>query len=685
MQVRIKMGVALAIATSSLSSSPLPAEPSNGSPYDVEIVRDEYGVPHIHGKSDADAAYGLAYAASEDNFATLQYLVIAAKGRSGEFYGRQSAVQDYGREFLGLVAAVERDYASIPADVRAMLEAYADGVNRYAATHPKDVKSKSVFPLLGKDIATGFALVSLQFYGLGDEIAKLYANQLPASAEPDRGSNGFAVAPKRMADGKTWLIANPHLPYAGAYAWYEAVVHSDEGLNMAGATLLGSPFMFVGHNRHLGWTVTLNNPDLIDVYKLTVNAKGDQYLFDGKWLPFDKQRLKLPVKAGIINVTATRDILRSVHGPVIVNKTGAYAVRFAGMNQIRMLEQYYRLNKAQDWAQWQKAMEIGGIPSTNYVYADKTGRIAYIYNALFPNRKPGFDYSGVLAGDTSTNVWQGYQGFSAMPKVIDPTSGFVFSANNSPFHAAGASSNLRREDFSPLMGIEARMTNRAWRAEELLSASGVMTPEALIAIKMDTGYSRNSYVKIWIDTLLAVDTSTRPDLAEAQALIKSWDWNSDGNGAADALVELLLGPAHNSNHNGRPMPDAKSLLDAMVTSFKKTYGRLDPSLADVMRLRRGTVNLPMVGGVDALRTVKLTYDQQLKSPRVNSGDSFIMLTNWDKQGNVASQSVVPYGSSSRPDSPHYTNQMSLIAGKRFKPVHFEWSDALKHGGKPYRP
>ena len=533
--------------------------------------------------------------------------------------------------------------------------------------------------------ATGFALVSLQFYGLGDEVAKLYANQLPISTESDRGSNGFAVAPKRMADSNTWLIANPHLPFSGPYAWYEAVVHSDEGLDMAGATLLGSPFMFVGHNRNLGWTVTLNNPDLVDVYKLTVNAKGDQYLLDGKWLPFEKQRLKLPVKAGIINVTATRDILRSVHGPVIINPQGSFAVRFAGMNQIRMLEQYYRLNKAQDWAQWQKAMEIGGIPSTNYVYADKTGRIAYIYNALFPNRKPGFDYSGVLAGDTSANVWQGYQSFSAMPKVIDPASGFVFSANNSPFHAAGAGSNLRREDFSPLMGIEKRMTNRGWRAEELLSASGVMTPEALIAIKMDTGYSRNSYVKDWIDKLLAVDTSARPDLAEAQALIKSWDWNSDGNGAADTFVELLLWPAHNSNHNGNALPDAKSFLAAMVASLKKTYGRLDIPLSDVMRLRRGTINLPMVGGVDALRTAKVTYDTQLKAPRVNSGDSFIMLTNWDKQGRVSSQSVVPYGSSNRSGSPHFSDQAPLSASKRFKPVHFEWSDALKHGGKPYRP
>ncbi len=685
MKYCVRLLTVLALTVTAFSgASPVTGETPKPA-YNVEIVRDEYGVPHIHGHTDADAAYGLAYAGAEDNFATLQSLIIAAKGQSGAFYGKQGAIIDYGREFLGVVATVERDYNSIPADVRAMLEGYAAGVNRFAETHPKEVRSAKLFPLEGKDIAVGFALVSLNFYGVDQELSKLYNNQLPTPTTPERGSNGFAVAPKRMADGKTWLIANPHLPYEGAYSWYEAVVHSDEGLDMAGGTLLGSPFMFVGHNRNLGWTVTLNNPDLVDVYKLTLNHKGDQYLFDDKWLPFEKQPVKLPVKAGIISVTATRTILRSVHGPVIFNKQGAFAVRFAGMNEIRMLEQYYRLNKAQDWAQWRKAMEIGGIPSTNYVYADKTGRIAYIYNALFPNRKPGFDYSGVLAGDTSANVWEGSLPFAAMPKVIDPASGFVFSANNSPFHAAGAGSNLRTQDFSPLMGIESRMTNRAWRAEELLSASGVMTPDSLLAIKFDTSYSRNSYVGEWMAKVLAVDTHDRPDLAEAQALLKTWDWNSDGKGAADTLAEVIVVPAHNADYARIPLPDAKTFLEQDVAWLKKIFGRLDPPLGDLMRIRRGNATMPVMGGADTLRTATIGYADPKGALIVGGCDSFILLANWDKAGHVSSQSVMPYGSSSHPESPHYADQMKLFSETRFKPVHFEWTDALAHGGKPYRP
>ncbi len=676
-------------------STPLPASQTQDQPYNAEIVRDEYGVPHIHGRTDADTAYGLAFVAAERNFAVLQDLLAVARGQSGLLHGKSGAIRDYGRELLNIPATVEHDYDEIPADARAMLEAYAAGINRYAALHPKQVRNAKLFPASGRDVAAGYAMVSLSFYGIDEELGKLFNNQLPGAAPassrpassppPDKGSNAFAIAPAKMADGKTWLIANPHLPYEGYLALFEAVVHSDEGLDMAGATLLGSPFLLVGHNRNLGWAVTLNNPDLIDVYRLTLNAKGDQYLFDGKWLPLVRRPVKLPVKAGIISIIATREVVSTVHGPVVFNRHGAFAIRYAGMNSLRMIEQTYRQAKAQNWADWQKVMEIGGIPSTNYVYADRTGKIAYIYNGLIPDRKAGFDYAGVLPGDTSASVWQNSVGFARLPKVIDPPSGFVFSANNAPFHATAPDANLQPQQFAPEMGIETRMTNRSWRAEELLSASGKLTPEALLAIKFDTGYSRQSYVMEWIDRLLAVDTSDRPDLAEAQALLKTWDWNSDSKGAADALAELVIMPAKFANYHRYPAPDPKIVLDAYVKALAKTYGRIDPPLSNIISLQRGETVLPSFGGADTLRTATVSYSDNKGTLRVGGGDSFIMLINWDQQGRVSSQSIVPYGSSIDPASPHYADQMPLFVGKRFKPVHFEWSDAVAHGGKAYRP
>jgi acyl-homoserine-lactone acylase len=675
------------LATTPFSSAAARAlEPPRA--YDVEIVRDNYGVPHIRGRTDADAAFGLAYAQSEDNFAVIQQMVAAAQGKSGLLYGRQGAVVDYGREFLGIPGTVARDYSTLSPEVRAVLEGYAAGVNRYAQSHPKEVRLASLFPMSGRDLAGGIALVSPQFYGLDSVLARLFNDQVPAGASSttgEKGSNAFAVAPTRMSDGKTWLIAIPHLPLEGPSALYEAVVHSGEGLDMAGATLPGSPFLLLGHSRNLGWSITLNNPDLVDVYKLTLNPKGDSYFFDGKWLPLEKRSVKLPVKAGIITTTASRFVYRSVHGPVVINSHGAFAVRYAGMDQLRMVEQYYRLTKARDWDDWQNAMSIGGIPSTNYVYADKTGRIAYIYNGLFPDRRPGYDYSGILVGDTSLNLWNRPVGFARMPKLVSPRSGYLFSANNTPFHASADADNLRLSDFSSLMGIETRMTNRAWRAEELFRAPGKITPEGLLAIKFDTQYSRQSYVGTWITNLLAVNTTGRPDLSKTQNLLASWDWNSDGSGNADGVAELFIIPAKAANMNNAPIPAAMSALESLTPATQKYMGRLDPGLSTMNQLRRGTVNLPLQGGADTLKTVTLTYDEEAKRFNVTGGDSFIMTVSWDANGQVVSNSIVPYGASNRLDSPHYADQTKMFAEKRFKPVYFEWPDAVAHGGSVYRP
>ena len=695
-----------------LSTNLVAAKPPLAVAYNVQIARDSFGVPHIYGRTDADAAYGLAYALAEDDFANIEPLLAAARGQAGILLGRQGAVIDYGRQLFGIPAIVARDYARLPADVRAVLEGYAEGLNRYAQTHPDEVRAKKIFPVSGRDIAGGIALIAPQFYGLDRVLARLAAGRDPAGNKApvgndapagdnapvgetrpegdndpagDRGSNAFAVAPKKMSDGRTWLIANPHLPFSGAYALREAVIHSDEGLDMAGATLLGCPFLLLGHNRNLGWSITLNNPDLIDVYKLTLNANRDSYLYDGKWLPLEKQKVVLPVKTSLLTVNASRFVYRSVHGPVILNRQGAFAIRYAGMDSLRMVEQYYRLTKAQSWAQWQAAMDIGGIPSTNYVYADKTGRIAYVYNGLFPERKAGFDYAGVLAGDTSSNLTGAPVGFAKMPKVIDPASGFLFSANNTPFHATAPGDNLKPEDFSPLLGIEKRMTNRAWRAEELLSKPGMLTPDGLLAIKFDTAYSRNSYVGKWIGQLLAVDTRDRPDLAAAQALLKTWAWNSAGDNKANVLAELLIRTAKSANYDELALPDAKIVLDGTVTWMNKTWGRTDFPLDSMNQLRRGGLNLPMRGGGDTLRAAAVSFDAKTKQTSVVGGDSFVMIVNWDAAGQVVSQSVVPYGSSNRTGSPHYSDQMSLFANQRFKPVHFEWSKLLAEGSKPYRP
>ena len=666
--------------------------------YDVEIVRDEFGVPHINGKTDADTAYGLAFAHSEDDFATIQDVVAMTRGRYGALAGSDGAKVDYVMHLLGARETAETRYMELSPEVRAVAEAYAAGVNHYASKHPEEVRLSKLFPVTGQDIVTGFVLRAPFFYGLDAAIGALTegkplpkesaAPMTPIGRDPEmNGSNAFAIAPKRMADGKTWLISNSHQPYEGQVAWYEAVIHSGEGLDMAGALFPGSPFVLLGHNRHLGWTNTVNRPDLIDVYKLVMNKAGDQYRYDGKWMPLSSKRVWLPVKMGPFNLPVPQTVYRSIHGPVIKNDKGYFAIRYAGIDNVKVVEQYYRNTKATNWDEWTQSMAIGGIPATNFIYADKTGRVAYIYNALFPDRKPGYDYTKLLPGDTSAAMWKGPIGFDRYPKIVNPASGFVQNANNTPFLAAGPGSEMDPAAYSPYLGIELGMTNRGLRATELLAADTLITPQELLAIKMDMIYSKKSWVGAWMASFAALDLKDAPELAEAQKLLNSWDWSSDGKGRADALAERIIRFGARRNWRGEKMPDPRETLQEAVTEFKERFGRIDPPLADIQRLRRGEVDLAMLGGSDALRATTIWDAEQADGKmRVRHGDSYIMLMRWDKDGKVQSESIQPYGSATtRPESPHYTDQMKLFVAGGYKPVHFEWADAVKNAKRRYRP
>jgi acyl-homoserine-lactone acylase len=666
--------------------------------YDVEIVRDSYGVPHINGKTDADTAYGLAFAHAEDDFSTIQDVVAMTRGRYGALAGSDGAKVDYVLHLLGARETAEARYMELSPQVRAVAEAYAAGLNHYVSKHPDEVRLSKLFPVTGQDIVTGFVLRAPFFYGLDGAIGALTEGKpLPKESAPPmtpigrdpemNGSNAFAIAPKRMADGKTWLISNSHQPYEGQVAWYEAVTHSGEGLDMAGALFPGSPFVLLGHNRHLGWTNTVNRPDLIDVYKLVMNKAGDQYRYDGKWMPLSSKRVWLPVKIGPFNLPVPQTVYRSIHGPVIKNDKGYFAIRYAGIDNVKVVEQYYRNTKATNWDEWTQSMAIGGIPATNFIYADKTGRVAYIYNALFPDRKPGYDYTKLLPGDTSAAMWEGPVGFDRYPKIVDPASGFVQNANNTPFLAAGPGSEMDPAAYSPYLGIERGMTNRGLRATELLAADTSITPQELLAIKMDMMYSKKSWVGAWMASFAALDLKDAPELAEAQKLLASWDWSSDGKGRADALAERIIRFGARPNWRGDRMPDARNTLQEAATEFKKRFGRIDPPLADIQRLRRGDVDLPMLGGSDALRATTIWDAEQADGKaRVRHGDSYIMLMRWDKDGKVQSESIQPYGSATtRPESPHYTDQMKLFVAGGYKPVHFEWADAVKNAKRRYRP
>jgi len=700
------LALLLALIVALASWEPFFAEQPGPAPqgaWSAQITRDEFGVPHIHGATDADVAFGIAWAHSEDDFSTLQDVLAMTRGRYGAIAGEDGAKVDYIYHLLDARGAAQRGYGNLPADVRELVEAYAAGLNRYAATHPGEVKLKRLFPVNGEDVAAGFALRQPFFFALdkvigplasGGELPREHGPRLGKAASPlgsdaaQDGSNAFAVAPSRTGDGSTLLVSNTHQPWRGPVSWYELEVESDQGWHFAGATFPGAPFPLLGHNEHLGWTNTVNRPDLVDVYKLTLDKDGTHYLMDGKWKVLTRERVLLPVKFGPLDLPVWKTVWRSEQGPVLKNKHGAFAVRYGDMGRIDQLTEYYRLNTSKTYADWLKALAMQAVPSTNFVYADAKGNIAYVYNAAIPDRPKGYDWRGVLPGDISKDVWHKLVPFDAIPHYLNPTSGYLFNSNNTPFRAAGPGSNLSPGSVPPEMGVELVMTNRARRASKLLAATDPLPLAELKRIKYDEGWERAGYVKQMLDGVAKLDLSGDPLLAKAQKLLGQWDLKSDGNNPADALAVLVLKEATMADYNMEPLPDPKAQLAFAAHHLMQYFGRLDPPLGDVQRLRLGpgnySVDLPYDGGPDTLRAATnwdIAPDGRLK---VKHGDSFIMFVEWPKDGPVRSQSIVPFGSATtRPDSPHYTDQSKLFVAHQLKPVRFTDADIKAHAVRSY--
>lgn len=678
------------------------ATPPPARSYDVRIVRDDYGVPHIFGATDPDVAYGLAYAHAEDDFATIEEVFAMTRARLGAITGTKGVPTDFVAHLLDVRETVDARYDAQPEDVRALLDGYAAGLNRYVETHPGEARLTGLFPVNGEDVAAGFVLRSPFFFGLDNVIGDLVGNEelrpergprLPDAPnltpggprEIEKGSNAFAVAPSRSADGATRLVSNAHQPWSGGVAWYEAVVHSGAGWDFAGALFPGSPFPLLGHNRTLGWTNTVNRPDLIDVYKLTLDERGERYRFDGRWLPLERKRVWLRIRFGPFVLPAPRTVSRSVHGPVVINETGAFAIRYAGIGELGMIEQYYRLNRARNFAEWQAAMARQGVPATNFIYADAAGNIGLFYNGLFPARRPGFAWDKVLPGDRSAALWRSALPFDRVPRLVNPKSGYVVNANNTPFRAAGPGSELDPRAFSPLLGVETDSTNRGLRAIELMEADAAISDAELEAIKFDTAFSRQSYATPWLAAIAALDLRSEPRLAAAQALLAGWDWTLDGQGRADALACLVIRPANRQHYRRLAPPDAREELALAAEHLRKYFGRLDPPLGQLLRLRRGDTDLPLDGGPDVLRAAPLWDVADDGRLAVRHGDSFIMFAAWDRAGRVRSRSIVQYGASARPGSPHYADQAPLFVRHRFKPVRFEPGALRGHVARAYRP
>ena len=660
--------------------------------YKATITRDIWGVPHVFGKTDADAAFGMAFAHAQDDIKNLTDNITLYRAEMALKEGFKGVVSDYLIKALKIREMVVEDYESkLSSQVREVIEGYVAGLNHWVDLHPSR-DYQSLFPISKYDIVSGFVIQNLFFSGVVGAIEKIQSMDAPASeriainqnqffqsADLVLGSNAFAVGPKKTDDGSTRLIINSHQPLEGSLAWYEAHITSEEGWNMMGGLFPGSPFIFVGFNDDLGWGFTVNKPDLTDIYTLDINPKNkNQYLLDGLWVDFEIRTLKLPTKLfGPFKWTIRRKAKYSKHGPVFETKSGVYAVRFAGMNDIGQVEQWYRMNKSTSMEEWLEAMRIRSIVSFNAVYADKKKNILFLHNAASPVREESIDWKNSVDGTKSALIWNELVPLEQLPLIINPSSGWLTSNNQDPFKVTSEENNLNPEDYSKTLGLQTRMTNRAYRAIELFNAYDVISEETLMDIKFDNQYSKDSRSYKYIETIFK-ETFTDPDFKEAQAVLKRWDLKTNFDNRSATLGVCVLGPEWLAEQNNQDPPKPLNVFKKCVKDIKKSFKRIDPLWSERNLLFRGNKRVPVQGGPDTLRAIygRVQENGQL---RAVAGDGLVVLVEWDRNGVLKSKSIHQYGSATQDEnSVHFDDQMMLYANEQMKDTFFNPDELEKH-------
>lgn len=669
--------------------------------YEVRILRDQWGVAHIFGKRDADTAFGLAYAHSEDDWVNIQKSLLGARGMSAQYLGWSVVASDYLYDLFKVREAVVEKYSrDLSPQIRAMVEAYADGLNLYGLEHASETY-KGFLPVTGEDIVAGVTWATPFFFRMDEALSALMQAQDRPDVSPWRrqslhnlpeyvhGSNGFALAPHRTSDGHTRLVVNSHQPMSGLYAWYEAHMVSEEGLNMAGGTFPGAPILTQGVTLTHGWTQTVNRPDLVDIYALKVdrNKNPTSYLLDGQWIPFVRTYSHFRVKLfGGFSWPVRREVLWSAHGPVVTAPSGYYALRFAGLQDIKALEQWYQMSRADSLEKWLAALEINGVLSFNIIYADKAGNIGHFYNARMPDRIEGLDWQEYLPGDNSELIWREYHSPSDLPRTINPKSGWVFSANATPFMITDWADNHRREEYSSTFGIEQRVTNRALRAMALFARDKSISAEELVRYRADVLYAPESIMRRFIDQLCE-QSFRQPLLVEAQAVLRQWDGATDqGNRqAALAVISATRALGYQFDENIM-MP--KEALQRTAQDLMEHYGSLNPAWGEINRLSRGNLDLPLDGAPDVLRAIYGAHEDftQTGILKAFAGDTHIMVADWDLQGQLNLKSIHQYGAATLDDmSPHYADQAPLFARGEYKPMLMSLAALLPHAQRDYSP
>ncbi len=663
----------------------------------IDIVRDKWGVPHIFAPTDEEVAYGLAWATGEDDFKTAQELLLVVKGKLGEVNGKNGAILDFMYYIMDVDHVVEEQYeTSFSPKFKKVLEYYAQGLNDYAVAFPNEVLHKQLFPVDARDLVKSYSLTSAMLANVYIDIQKIFGGFIAdyEGSLPD-GSNAFAYSSKKTTDGKAYLIVNSHQPLSGLFSWYEVHVCSEEGWNFLGGTFPGGAAPFLGTNENLGWANTLNHPDFSDVYKLQMHPKDKlKYKFDDGWETLEPIVAKVKVKLGFLKIPIKKTFYRSKYGPTIKNKDGFYSLRFAAGMDIRAPEQTYRMNKARNYDEFMDAYKMQAHPCTNLIYADRDDNIYFISNGLFPKRNPKYDWFNVLPGNTSETLWKPeFYPLDSLPQYLNPESGYLFNTNNSPFNATGPMENLDPYKFNPTFHYSIEDNNRSIRAQDLIAQYDKVSYEDAKKIKFDQIFNEFIYTSGCENLILltTLDPEKYPDIADAIAVGNDWDRSADVDNKeaallffafyeiADKMMERAVQYECNAFYEEEYVQAMRNAKKHML----KHFGSLRVPLGEVQKLVRGDKVLPLGGGPDVLGA-NLTAPYKDGMRKSNVGDSYIMMCQYNKAG-VEIETIHSYGASSKPESPHFDDQMDLFVKKEFKSMTLDKETIYLNAERIYHP
>ncbi len=658
-------------------------------PANITIARDSFGVPHIFAPTDPEVAYGLAWAHAEDDFGTLQLVVLSGKAKLGTGLGKKGAEADYVINLLRIRKTVEEQWNTLSPDFVELIKGYVQGLNAYAKAHPREVKYKQAFPFDEKEYMTAAVFSISLFCGVDNVLPQILGGKVTTiPGFNTQGSNSFAFNSTKTTTGENFLAINAHQPQEGPVAFYEAHLQSEQGWNILGGLFPGGCLIFHGTNENLGWAHTVNYQDKIDVYQLEMNpGNKNQYKFDGQWVNLEKNKARLKVKG--VPVTVTKKIYWSKYGATLKTNKGVFSLRVPATMDIKALEEWYRMNKAKNFTEFYKAVSMTSLPMFNIMYADRYDTIFYISNGKMPRRNPDpkYNWRSTLPGNTSATLWTEFKPVDELPQYVNPVSGYLFNTNHSPFLATDTKYNLDRNRFDKNDGYETYHNNRSQRVTELIN-DGKIDFNTFKRIKFDQQLPRQLKYTYGIDSMFNLNANDYPAIKEVINNLQQWDHKGITNSKGAAVFLLVYGHVSKNlaGTAARQLTKAEAVEayqyvhDYMLQYFNTT----NLTLGDIQKLVRGDEIRPAWGLPDLL-TAAYTDPYKNGMRKVVSGDAYICFVRYPKNGLPVIESVNTFGSSMHPGSPHFKDQMTMFQNQQTKPMTLDKQQVLHTAERVYHP